>query len=99
MIDAYAGSTPRHQTGQWRWILDNLRFACGQEVVVVLQHRMARDSVYGRVASTSYIAGLPEAEKAKLGARTDEILREAVLDGADQVTLPYVSRLRLLTRR
>ncbi|MFT3799834.1 MAG: methyltransferase domain-containing protein [Burkholderiaceae bacterium] len=99
MIEAHAGDTPRHQTGRWRWVLDDPRFAFDQQIVVKHPHRMARDGVFERVASTSYIAGLPDVDRQRLRERTEAILREAGLGDAETVVLPYLSRLFLLTRR
>lgn len=99
MIDEYAGDTPRHQTGRWQWILKDPRFHFEKEIVVDHPHRMKRDGVYERVISTSYIAKLPEAEKDALRHRTDAILRDAGLGDAEEVVLPYVSRLYLLRKR
>lgn len=98
MIDAYAGDAPRHQTGRWQWILNDPRFVLEKEIVQDHPHAMARQGVFERVVSTSYIARLPDAEKDVLRRKTDAILREANLDCLDQVVLPYVSRLYLLKR-
>ncbi|WP_076864709.1 class I SAM-dependent methyltransferase [Bradyrhizobium mercantei] len=98
MIEKYAGDTPRHQSGRWRWILNDPRFALEQEIVQDHPHRMARSGVYERVVSTSYVAALPDAEKALVRDRTDEILREAGLGDAEEVVFPYVTRLYLLKR-
>ncbi|MGY4474950.1 class I SAM-dependent methyltransferase [Bradyrhizobium sp. USDA 3364] len=98
MIEKYAGDTPRHQSGRWRWILNDPRFALEKEIVQDHPHRMARSGVYERVVSTSYVAALPDAEKALVRDRTDEILREAGLGDAAEVVFPYVTRLYLLKR-
>lgn len=98
MIDAHAGQTPRHQSGHWRWILDDPRFRLEREVAVDHPFPMSPAAVAERVLSVSYIAGLPEAEKQELRRRTAAILAEAGLDRAETVVFPYVSRLYLLTR-
>ena len=98
MIEKYAGDTPRHQSGRWRWILNDPRFVLEKEIVQDHPHRMARSGVYERVVSTSYVAALPDAEKAVVRDRTDEILREAGLGDAEEVVFPYVTRLYLLKR-
>ncbi len=33
MIEQYAGDTPRHATGRWRWILNDPRFVLDKEIV------------------------------------------------------------------
>ncbi|UGA43379.1 class I SAM-dependent methyltransferase [Bradyrhizobium quebecense] len=98
MIEGYAGDTPRQRTGRWRWILKDPRFALEKEIVQDHPHRMARQGVYERVVSTSYVANLPDAEKAVLRDKTDAILREAGLGDADEVVFPYVTQLFLLKR-
>ena len=59
---------------------------------------MARQGVYERVVSTSYVANLPDAEKAVIRDRTNAILSEAGLCEADEVVFPYVTQLFLLKR-
>ncbi|QOZ22586.1 class I SAM-dependent methyltransferase [Bradyrhizobium sp. CCBAU 51753] len=98
MIEKYAGDTPRHQSGRWRWILQDPRFALDKEIVQDHPHRMSRQGVFERVVSTSYVANLPDDEKAILRKKTDDILREAGLGDADEVVFPYVTRLYLLKR-
>src|SRR5262249_30818431 len=83
MIDAYAGDAPRHQTGRWQWILNDPRFVLESEIVQDHPHAMARQGVFERVVSTSYIAKLADAEKEILRQKTDAILREANLDAVD----------------
>jgi len=98
MIEHYAGDTPRQRTGHWRWVLNDPRFALEKEIVQEHPHRMPRQDVFQRVASTSYVANLPDTEKATLRAKTDDILREAGLGDADEVVFPYVTHLYLLKR-
>ncbi|HEX7923843.1 MAG TPA: methyltransferase domain-containing protein [Bradyrhizobium sp.] len=98
MIEKYAGDTPRQRSGQWRWILQDPRFVLEKEIVQEHPHRMPRQGVYERVVSTSYVANLPDAEKAGIRDRTDAILREAGLGDADEVVFPYVTQLFLLKR-
>ncbi|NLS74387.1 class I SAM-dependent methyltransferase [Bradyrhizobium brasilense] len=98
MIEGYAGDTPRQRTGRWRWILKDPRFVLEREIVQDHPHRMKRRDVFERIASTSYVANLPDAEKAILRDKTDNILREAGLGDADEVVFPYVTQLFLLKR-
>lgn len=98
MIEKYAGDTPRQRSGRWRWILKDPRFVLEKEIVQDHPHRMARQGVYERVVSTSYVANLPDAEKAGVRDKTDAILREAGLGDADEVVFPYVTQLFLLKR-
>ena len=96
MIEHYAGDTPRQRSGHWRWILKDPRFVLEKEIVQDHPHRMRRQDVFERVASTSYVASLPDTEKAMLREKTDNVLREAGLGQADEVVFPYVTNLYLL---
>ncbi|MBR0937484.1 class I SAM-dependent methyltransferase [Bradyrhizobium jicamae] len=98
MIERYAGDTPRQRSGRWRWILQDPRFVLEKEIVQDHPHRMRRQDVFERIASTSYVANLPEAEKAALREQSDDILRDAGLGDADEVVFPYVTQLFLLKR-
>ncbi|WP_338693510.1 class I SAM-dependent methyltransferase [Bradyrhizobium sp. 26S5] len=98
MIEQYAGDTPRQRSGRWRWILNDPRFVLEREIVQDHPHRMPRQGVYERVVSTSYVANLPDAEKAVLHDKVDDVLREAGLGQADEVVFPYVTQLYLLKR-
>ena len=98
MIEGYAGDTPRQRSGRWRWILNDARFVLEKEIVQDHPHRMARQDVFERVTSTSYVANLPDTEKAALRKKTDDILREAGLGDADEVVFPYITQLFLLKR-
>lgn len=99
LVDAYAADTPRHQTKRWQWILRDPRFGFDQELSEDHPHTTPREGVYARVLSTSFIAKLPEAEKQTLRRKIDDLLHAHGLDGEDQITMPYVSRLYVLTRR
>jgi SAM-dependent methyltransferase len=98
LIDSYAGDTPRHQTGHWQWVLGDRRFRFERELVEEYPHTMPSEGIFARVLSTSYIAKLSELEKQNLRTKINGILRENGLDAAE-ITLPYVSRLYLLSRR
>jgi SAM-dependent methyltransferase len=98
IIEHYAGDAPRQRTGRWRWILKDPRFVFEKEIVQDHPHRMRRQDVFERVASTSYVASLPDTEKAMLREKTDNALREAGLGQADEVVFPYVTNLYLLKR-
>jgi len=99
LIDGYAGDTPRHQTGRWQWVLGDPCFRFKRALSEEYPHALPREGLFDRVLSISYIARLPETKKLKLRAKIDDILRENGLGGGAGITLPYVSRLYLLTRR
>jgi len=98
MIERYAGDTPRQRSGRWRWILQDPRFTLERELEQDHPHRMRRQDVFERIVSTSYVANLPDAEKAALREQCDDILREAGLGDADEVVFPYVTQLFVLRR-
>lgn len=60
LSSSFAGDAPRHQSGHWRWILDDPRFRLDRELVEPYPHDMPREGVFARVFSTSYIATLPK---------------------------------------
>lgn len=98
LADRHAGDTPRHQSGHWRWILADPRFRLDAEVTADNPHRMPRAALFARVFSTSYMANLPDASKQDLRREVTDLLGRHGLGDAARITLPYVSRLYLLTR-
>ena len=99
LIDDYAENTPRYNTGRWQWILRDPRFSFDKELIEENPHTVLRDGIYDRVLSTSFIAKMSDTEKQNLRLEIGAILDAHGLRGATKLTMPYVSRLFLLTRR
>lgn len=97
MIDAHLGDSPNQLSGRWRWVLEDPRFELDSPVEVDYQHQTDREAVYQRVLSTSYIAALPESEKADLLPQTLAILDAAGL--GERFAMPYVSTLFRLKKK
>lgn len=92
----YKGDTPRHRDGDWRRAIDasELFEPLAEEELPNVQ-RLPRGGLAERVASTSFIAALPDAERA---AVMDEVAAiEARLP--DPVELPHVTELFAFRRR
>lgn len=90
IVDAHEGDCPRHEHGTWRdafhdqpWFGELRRAG---EVANV--HRLALDDSLDRYASTSFVAALPDDERAAVLVRVAAVLAEAV--GPDgTISHPY----------
>jgi ubiquinone/menaquinone biosynthesis C-methylase UbiE len=92
----YQGDVPRHRHGTWREAMETTeRFAASatREFPFEQSHDVA--GYVERAASTSFIAALPDAERAALLAEVEAIGRRL----GEPVVLPYVSELFTYERR
>ncbi|SDO90024.1 Methyltransferase domain-containing protein [Pseudomonas arsenicoxydans] len=91
IVNALEGDTPRFHTGAWRQAFPHKAFGPLQAQHFNHSHTgTPEDVIFNRVRSISYIAALPQEQRAKV----DEQLRalvagEALLRGKDVVTVPY----------
>ncbi|MGE8186173.1 methyltransferase domain-containing protein [Pseudomonas sp. NPDC086278] len=91
IISALEGDTPRYYTGAWRRAFPHEKFGPLQAQHFSHAHTGSpEDVIFNRVRSISFIAALPEAQRAKV----DEQLRmliagEPELRGKDRLTVPY----------
>ena len=91
IVNAREGDTPRYYTGAWRKVFPHPAFGPLQAEHFHHGHTGSpEDVIFNRVRSTSFIAALPDAER----ARIDEQLRALVasdpeLRGRDVMTVPY----------
>jgi SAM-dependent methyltransferase len=91
IVNALEGDTPRFHTGAWRQAFPHPAFGPLQAQHFKHAHTgTPEDVIFNRVRSISYIAALPQEQRAKV----DEQLRalvagEALLRGKDVVTVPY----------
>jgi SAM-dependent methyltransferase len=92
----HKGDTPRHRDNDWRRAMDRSElFEPGGETEVENVQRVPRGGLADRVASTSFIAALPEDERA---AVLEEVARrEASLP--EPLELPHVTELFVFRRR
>jgi ubiquinone/menaquinone biosynthesis C-methylase UbiE len=90
IFDAYEPDVPRHRHGTWREAMDaTARFAPLDTAELRHEQLLDADGVVDRVLSTSFIAALPDAERARVADRT----RCVAAEFGDPVVLPYVTEL------
>lgn len=97
LLDAYRGVPHRYESGQWRTILGDVRFALVRETGHPFVHRMPVRGIVDRVLSSSFIAALPQSEQDAVRQRVlDIVVAHPQLAGAGEIEFPYVSKLYLL---
>jgi len=91
IVNRHEGDTPRYYTGAWRQAFPFAGFGPLEERHFRQGHTGApEDVIVNRVRSTSFIAGLPEAERANVDEQLRALIaREPTLAGRDVVTVPY----------
>lgn len=94
ILDRREGDTPRHATGEWRRLFPSRHFGPLHESEFVHGHTGdPEDVILARVKSVSFIAALPTDELARVEAEVRAVIDgEASLNGAREVTFPYVTR-------
>ena len=100
LLDGYSGNSPRRVQGKWRVIFDDARFLHLRSATYPFAQSMPASGLLDRALSTSFIAGLAQAElkivKAKIAAIA---AREPSLAGRDPIEFPYVTQLHLFRAR
>ncbi|WP_323117854.1 class I SAM-dependent methyltransferase [Burkholderia alba] len=91
IVDRYEGDTPRYQSGAWRGAFPFPGFGPLHEAHFSIGHAGSpEDVVLNRVRSTSFIAALPDGERARVDAQVRALIdAEPELRGRDTVTVPY----------
>ena len=91
IVNALEGDTPRYYTGAWREAFPHPAFAPLQVERFHHGHTGSpEDVILNRVRSTSFIAALPEAQRAKVDEQIRALIAaEPELRGRDVVTVPY----------
>lgn len=83
--EPYRGDTPTHRSGAWRSAFEGATaFAPFQLGSVEHEQVVDGDGLVDRVVSVSFIATLPDGERARVADRTRALLR-----GAETASLPY----------
>jgi SAM-dependent methyltransferase len=95
LFTPYRGDTPSHRSGHWRAALDASELFESTE----LQHfpniqTLDADALVRRVASTSFIADLPDLERRRVLDRA----REIAADLPDRFPFPYTTEIEILAR-
>lgn len=91
IVNALEGDTPRYYTGDWRRAFPHPAFGPLQGQHFSHGHTGSpEDVIFNRVRSTSFIAALPEAERAQVDERIRSMIEgEPELRGREVVTVPY----------
>jgi SAM-dependent methyltransferase len=95
LMDPHGGSAPRYHTGLWRKAFDVPNgFSSLQVERFPFSHEGTLEQVVDRAASTSFVAGLPAAERAHLLAKVRQMLHHHPLTrGRDKIIFPYVTEV------
>jgi SAM-dependent methyltransferase len=91
IVDQYEGDSPRFYTGAWRKVFPHTGFGALHETRFSIGHSGSPEHVIlDRVRSTSFIAALPEDERARIDERVRALIdSEPELRGKESVTVPY----------
>ena len=101
LIEPYEGDTPRFWKQTWRDAFPHPAFGPLAESTMGHVHEGPPEQVIvGRTLSTSFIAALPEAERARLRAELQALIaRHPALRGQAVVRYPYQTHTFVCTRR
>jgi SAM-dependent methyltransferase len=92
----YRGDTPSHRSGAWRTALDTSKlFASTAKREFPNVQNLDAESLVRRVASTSFIAELPDPERNRVLDRA----RAIAADLPDHFPFPYTTEIEILVRR
>ncbi|MBM9485175.1 class I SAM-dependent methyltransferase [Pseudomonas sp. ICBG1301] len=91
IITPYEGDTPRFHTGRWREAFNGKYFSAPELTCFPYQHvGSPQEVIMDRFLSVSFIAALPDAEKAKVRAQLQALIdTHPALQGRDSVAFPY----------
>ncbi|MBI6911442.1 class I SAM-dependent methyltransferase [Pseudomonas palleroniana] len=100
IITPYEGDTPRFHTGRWREAFTGKYFSAPELTCFPYQHvGSPQEVIMDRFLSVSFIAALPEAEKAKVSAQLQALIdTHPALQGRDSVAFPYQTQAYLCHR-
>ena len=101
ILDRHAGDAPRHRHGRWRAAFDaGAGFTPLAERTFHHLHHLDRAAALDRFASISFIAALPDADRALVLAEIDRVIAaDPSLAGQDRIGLPYRTDLYWCERR
>jgi SAM-dependent methyltransferase len=86
----YEGDTPRHRDGTWRSVMEaSTLFAPVASAELAFEQRHGLAGYVERAVSTSFIAALPDAERARVRAEVEAAGRRL----GEPIALPYVAEL------
>ena len=95
LLAPYRGDTPSHRSGRWRTALNETELfkPAAQRDFPNIQ-TVDADDVVSRVASTSFIAELPDPERRRVFNRA----RDIAADQPDRFPFPYTTEIELFDR-
>lgn len=95
LIARHEGDAPRYYNGEWREVFPAPGFGPFREKSLAHVHTgSAENVIVDRVASVSFIAALPEAERQTLLAQVRALIaRTPALAHSSLVNMPYVTRM------
>jgi SAM-dependent methyltransferase len=94
LVDRYREGTPTHRGEAWRAAFERTRlFGPLEEHVFASEQVLDEEGLAARICSISFIACLPELERARVLARVRELTR------AGPVTIPYRTEVLVCERR
>lgn len=100
IITPYEGDTPRFHTGQWRLPFNGPHFAAPELSCFTYSHvGPAETVIMNRFLSVSFIAALPDAEKAVVAEQLRDLIKtHPALRGRDSIEFPYQTQAYLCRR-
>jgi SAM-dependent methyltransferase len=100
IVAPYQGDTPRFHGGEWRRLFPDELFSELQESVLSYQHvGSARQVILDRMLSVSFIAALPDAERARVATQLEALIAsEPQLKDRAEIAFPYLTRAYCSTR-
>lgn len=100
IIEPHEGDVPRFYPGKWRSVFPARGFSTLEEVRFPHTHSGPAEQVLvDRLLSVSFIASLPEAERATVAQRIRDFARSTPeLEGRSEVSVPYVTHAFTTTK-
>ena len=94
IVAPHEGDTPRFRKGTWRAPFDGTLFAMPEETVLAHAHvGGAQEVVVDRFLSVSFIAALPDDERAGVERQLRELIEtHPALHGRETISFPYRTR-------
>ena len=94
IVDAYGDAIRRHESGEWRSAFPAPGFGPLEERVFSNVQTITREGVVDRVASTSFIARLPDDERGTVLERIRSLLdTHAQTRDTDPIEFPHLTRV------
>jgi SAM-dependent methyltransferase len=95
ILRPHRGDTPSERSHRWREAFDRTSlWRPVEQAGIAHAHSLDREGVVARIASTSFVAALPDRQRAAL---LDQV-RALVADRPEPVALPYICELSLWQR-